>query len=249
MSRYGCDYSLMTGRPKGWRSLFRNVLMVGAVVVISAVSGGVVALDLLGPGSSVADQQARAMPPVQPVSVPVAPAVAPSPARPAASAPTAVAAMEKPQVHAATATAMPAQPPAQPSTATPPHAAPTPNAAPVTAVAALQEPKVVVPESELTFTTGYARRRAVHTAATTGAGTRMEVAHVGEHNQVGRGAKAKPKTTVAHQNADPRRVADARDEQKALAFGDPRANRRAPSQQQGGLFSSNPFGGFFRGLF
>jgi hypothetical protein len=245
MSRYGYDYSLTPGHPKGWRSLFRNVLVVGAIAAISAVSGGVVALDLLGSGSAAAHRQAPVTQ-TQPVSVRVARAVTPAP--PAARAPThAGAAVEKPQAPAATAIAAPAQPPAQPSTSPAPQVASTPDAAPAVSTATVEEPKTVrVPESELTFTTGYARRRAVQTAATTGAGTKTEVARGEEQNHIGRGAKVKPRTTVARQNADQRRLADAH--QQTFAFGDPRSNRRPP-QQQGGLFSSNPFGGFFRGTF
>src|SRR5262249_61073847 len=69
-----------------------------------------------------------------------------------------------------------------------------------------------VPESQLTFTSGYARRRAVHQAATAGAGTKSELARVEEQNHVGRGARAKPRTSVAQQNAlqDQRRVTDTR---------------------------------------
>src|ERR1051325_350289 len=69
MSRYRYDYSLTPGRPKGWRSLFRNVLVIGAIAAISAVSGGVVVLDLLGPGSTVADRDALVTPQTQPVRV------------------------------------------------------------------------------------------------------------------------------------------------------------------------------------
>jgi hypothetical protein len=248
MSRYGYDYSLVTGRPQGWRSLFRNVLMVGTIVAISVVSGGVVALDLFGSGASVADRPAQVTAQPQPVSVRVARAVAP--AQPAASAPTnAVTASEKPQITAATAIAASVQPPAPPSATVALQVAPPQKPAPAVSPETAEAPKTApetakVAESELTFTTGYARRRAVQTAATTGAGTRTQVARVEEQNQIGRGAKARPKTTVAHQTADQRRVADA------VALGDPRASRRGPPpQQQGGLASSNPFGGFFRGLF
>jgi hypothetical protein len=222
--------------------------MVGVIAAISAVSGGVVALDLLGHGSAVTDRPALVTPPAQPVSVRVARAVTPPPAQPAASA-----AAEKPLAAVATATSAPTQPAqASPTPASQVALAPMaptasveqPNSAPGSAQASAQ-----VPESELTFTTGYARRRAVHAAATVGSGTKTEVARIEEQSQVGRGTKAKPRTTVAHQNGpqDQRRVADARDQQ-ALALGDPRASRRPPPQQQGGVFSSS-IGGFFRGLF
>jgi hypothetical protein len=111
-----------------------------------------------------------------------------------------------------------------------------------------------VPDSELTFSSGYARRRAVQAAATAGSGAKIEVARVESETKVGRPAKARPKTTVARQNApqdqsgpyarfdQPNRFDFAR--HQAMALGDSRAERRAP-QQQGGLFG----GGFFRGMF
>jgi hypothetical protein len=238
MSRYGYDYSLTPGHPKGRRSLVRNVLVVGAIAVIAAVSGGAVVFDLLGSGTAVADRQTVATPQTQPVSLRVAHAVTP-----AVSAPTSAGAAVE-NLHAPAA---PAQPPAQPSTTPAPQVASTPDAAPTVSAATVEEPKTAqVPERELTFSTGYARRRAVQTAATTtGAGTKTEVARVEEQSQIGRSSRVKPRTTVAHQNVDSRRVADA----QAFAFGDPRATRRPSPQQQGGLFSSSPFGGFFRKLF
>src|SRR5437588_10792277 len=42
MSRYGYDFS-PTPRPKGWRVAVRNVLLIGTIAAISAISGGVVA--------------------------------------------------------------------------------------------------------------------------------------------------------------------------------------------------------------
>ena len=261
MSRYGYDYSLAPGHPKGRRSLFRNVLMVGVIAAISAVSGGVVALDLLGPGSAVVNRPVAAIPQAQPVSVRVARVMTSNPAPsapPATSAPANTgAAVEKPQAAVVTAIAQPAPPSAQPATTAAPQAAPTPNAAPIAASATVLDTKTAqVPESELTFTTGYARRRAVQAAVTTGAGTKTEFARVEEQNQIGRVAKGRAKTTVAHQNADQRRVADEQAAKfestrhpQALALGDTRTNRRPPPQQQGGLFGGNPFGGLFRGLF
>ncbi len=289
MSRHGYDYSFTPSRRTGWRSAFRNVLIVSTVAAASAISGGVVALDLLGSGS---DRAAVVTPPV---SLHVARAVTPNPSQPASgpaaqpvSKPTnADAAAEKPQAIAATATVAPVQPsitsaphPAPPQPAPMAQAAQAPAApvAPVAPpkaaeVAALASARVSapVPESELTFTKGYARRRAVQEAATASSRQKTDVARLESKNQFGRPAtKTKPKTTLARQNApqDQRRVAEARAEggvfsrfdqpdradfarHQALAFGDPRdsrATRRPPPQQQGGSFG-NSLGGFFRGLF
>jgi len=77
-----------------------------------------------------------------------------------------------------------------------------------------------VPESELTFTT-VMPGGAPYMQPLPCSGTKTEVARIEEQSQVGRGTKAKPRTTVAHQTGpqDQRRVADARDQQ-ALALGD-----------------------------
>jgi hypothetical protein len=116
------------------------------------------------------------------------------------------------------------------------------------------EPKTAVPEKELTFSHGYARRRAVQTAATEGAGAKIEVARVESETKIGRASRAKAKTTVARQNGpqdlsgayarvdQPKKSDFAR--HQALALGDSRAERR-PQPQQGGLFGT----GLFRGLF
>jgi hypothetical protein len=130
---------------------------------------------------------------------------------------------------------------------------------PAASAAPVEQPKTApVPDSQLTFTKGYARRRAVHEAATAGSGAKIEVARAESQTQVGRAAtKARPRTTVARQNGpqdqsgpfaradQPGRFDFAR--HQALAFGDPRTSRRPPPQQ-GGVFSSSP-GGFFRNLF
>src|SRR5262249_37269757 len=154
MSGYGYDYSLTPGRPKGWRSLFRNVLMVGAIATISAVSGAVVALDLLGSGSATADRPALVAAPAQPVTLRVA--RAPSPAQ---TAPTnAGAAVQTPSAadataSAATASTATAQPLAPASITTTAQAASA--AVPTVSAAPLEEPKTLqVPERELTFTKG-----------------------------------------------------------------------------------------------
>src|SRR5262249_39706562 len=126
-----------------------------------------------------------------------------------------------------------------------------------------------VAESELTFSKGYARRRAVQEAANKAAGTKVAVAHVEAQTQIGRAAtaataaiKPRPRTIARANTQDQRRVADAREERgffgrfdqpdryerhQAMAFGDqrePRQNRR--QSPHGGLYS-NSQGGFFGG--
>jgi hypothetical protein len=139
----------------------------------------------------------------------------------------------------------------------------------VAAVAAVEPPPPAhLTESELTFTRGYARRRAIQaTASATSESPKTAMARVETQGQLGRAATRKPKA-VARTTApqDPRRVAEVREEggpfsrfeqperfdfarHQALAFGesrDPRAVRRPP--QGGGLFGNSP-SGFFGGLF
>jgi hypothetical protein len=253
MSRYGYDYSLTPSRPYGWRSLFRNALTVGAIAAISAISGAVVALDLLGSGSAVSDRPVVAAP-AEPAGLRLARTVTPIVSQP--SAPT-NAAVQPPPATAVAASA--AQPTAQPATMPAPQAVPAAQPLPAASAAPVEQPKTAqARDRDLTFSSGYARRRAVHEAATSGSGTNLEVARVESQTQVGRMAiKAKTRTTVARQTAPADQNGPfARADQpakfdftrhQALALGDqrdPRANRRPP-QQTGGLFG----GGFFRGLF
>jgi hypothetical protein len=243
MSPYGYDYSLGRSASTGWRSRFTTVMTVSAIAAISAISGAAVALNLLGPAGTAADRPVTVATHAQPASVPVVHTVAPAAPQPAIT----------------TATIAPSRVPA---------AAPAPQPAP--AVAAIEAPPTThVAESDLTFTRGYARRRAIQAAVDASGsksdGPQTAVARVETDGQLGRAAKAKPKA-VARANApqDPRRVAeeggpfsrfDRPDKfdfgrHQALAFGDPRdphANRRPPPQQ-GGLFGNSP-GGFFGGLF
>jgi len=254
MSRYGYDYSLAPGRPNGWRSAFGNILTIGTIVVISAISGSVVALNLLGSANPAADQ-------------PTVVAAHPVPSARAARA-TAPTTPQMPQLMIASTNAVAAAaPPLATHAVAAQPAAPAPQAAPAAppqASAAPDEPATAsVPDNELTFTRGYARRRAVQAAAhtTSGAGAGVAVARVESQTQLGRAAlKAKPRTLARQYGQDQRHVADAGglfsrfDSQQqsdnrfdfgrhqALAYGDQRTNRR-PAPQSGGL------GGFFRGLF
>jgi hypothetical protein len=251
MSRYGYDFA-PTPTPNRWRSVFRNILVIGTVAGISAISGAVVALDLLGSGSAATERPAAIARQTPPASLFVARIVTPTPSQPAGVATNAgTAAVQWPQP-----TAAPASPAVQSPAASAPQAAQAPQPAPAAAAVTVEEPKTVkVPENELTFTHGYARRRAVQEAATAGPGANTDMARVESQTQIGRAAsKAKPRTTVARQNRpQDQSGAYARAEQpnrfdfsrhQALAFGDPRGERRPPPQS-GGLFG----GGFFRGLF
>jgi hypothetical protein len=265
MSRYGYDYSLTPSRPTGWHSAFTNILAIGTVVAVSAISAAIVTLQLFGPATS----------------APNGPATTAGPAMAAATAPPYVLAerlvrvpklasahansaqaFETPQAVVAAARPTPA-PVSVPAPQAAP-AAPVVPAAPVALADAHASPKVS--ESELTFTHGYARRRAVQEAAASGA--KVDVARLESQNQIGREATKKAKPRVARTNSpqDQRRVADAREagglfdrfdqpdrydfgRRQAMAFGDqrdPRTNRRSPPQ--GGSFS-NSSGGFLGGLF
>jgi hypothetical protein len=249
MSRYGYDYSLAPRATTGWRSRFATVMTVGTIVAISAVSGAAVAVNLLGPAGTPADRPAifalRA---------------------PASSAPVAAQTVT-PAAKETVAVAPSRVPPAAVEPASPPTSAPAPQPKP--AVVAVEPPPTAhMSESELTFSRGYARRRAIQAAADAASapkseGLTTEVAGAETQGQLGRSAR-KPKV-VAHANQDPRRVAEIRDESglfsrfdqprrydfgrsQALAYGDsrdPRANRRSP---HGGLFGGSP-SGFFGGLF
>jgi hypothetical protein len=256
MSPYGYDYALTRSAPTGWRSRFASVMTVSAIVAISAVSGAAVAVNLLGSAATPADRPAIFAMHAPAASPPGAAQTVTSAAQPAK----------------ATVAVAPSQvPPAAIQSASPPAAAPAPQPKP--AVAAVEAPPPAhVLESELTFSRGYARRRAIQAAtdaasALTSTSPTTEVARVEAQGQFGRAAR-KPKA-VAHTNTpqDQRRVAEAREEggpfsrleqsdkfdfgrHQALAFGeqrDPRLNRRPPPHS-GGLFGNSP-SGFFGGLF
>jgi outer membrane biosynthesis protein TonB len=261
MSPYGYDYSLAPGAPTGWRSRFATILTVSAVAAISAISGAAVALNLLGPaGSTTADRPVtvatHTLRHTVPARAPVAPTVTLAAPEPATASPNASAtAAHSP------APAVAEQPPSPPAAAPSPQPAPvqkpapSPHPAPA-AVAAVEEPPTAqVPEKELTFTQGYARRRAVQAAADAASGVKSEsqnaeVAPVDARPQPARAA-AKTKSRAAVRAAqEQRRIAEEggwfgqRDRfdfarHQALAYGerDPRA-RRPPPQ-----------GGFFGGLF
>jgi len=267
MSRYGYEYALTPSHPTGWRNALSNVLMVGTIVAVSAISGAVVSFELMGPTSAANAPTiaAKTVPaPAPMVALNRAPAPAARVVTPAprvaeqVSTPASVAAgVEQAQALAI----IPQEALQQPFL---PTSAPLPQAASAVPVASANQAAAPVSESELTFTQGYARRRAVQQAAEA---ARPQVARVESESQIGRPAvKAKPKTNVARANApqDQAHVADARDtgslfdrflprrqaaapQHQAMAYGDPRASRH-PQPQSGGLFANSP-GGFFGGLF
>jgi hypothetical protein len=256
MSPYGYDYSLAPSASTGWRSRFATVMTVGAIVAISAISGAAVALNLLGPAGTTPDRPATVAAHAPAASARAAPTMTPSAPQPA-------------NVRVAVAHAQVSPAAIRPTS--PPAAAPTqPAPQSASAVAAVEAaPTAHVAESELTFTHGYARRRAIQAAAeASSASPKTALARVETQGQLGRAASRKPKAVArAIVPQEQRRVADAREatgpfsrfeqperfdfaRHQALAFGesrDPRAIRRPPPHG-GGLFGNSP-SGFFGGLF
>ena len=104
-------------------------------------------------------------------------------------------------------------------------------------------------EVEVVLDDGSVGRAGVPSGASTGAFEAVELRDGGAEYGGKAVTKAVDAVTEEIQDellgheADDQRLVD-----QALAFGDPRQNRRAAPQQGGGLFS-NSSGGFFRGLF
>jgi hypothetical protein len=164
MSRYAYGYSVAPARPTGWRSALGNFIGMTAVVLLSAISGVVVAYELIGgdarfssaPASSaaVASAPARVQAPVQ--------APVKSPAKASAQAGAASSVQPAPAIAAASENQKPVQRAEVPVVATvtaPQAAAP----APIAPVA--QNEDAAIPASDLTFAKGYALRRAARQAA------------------------------------------------------------------------------------
>lgn len=260
MSSYPHGYTLSPARPSGWGSVFAGVVTVIAVVAVSATSGALVMAELVGkrpdaaPQSSASAMSAIEIPTVRQAAAPGATPAQPAKARPAedkrvaalptpAPAPKPVAAPAKPVV----AAAAPA-PAAKPAVAAAPQAAP---AAPAPA----QQVATAVPESELTFTKGYAQRRAAQTAAEQPAP--QPTAHAAADHQFGRPAVTQRKPSYARVQEQRRYAARESREQyrdqwrnrdhydyrrdRAMAYGDQYQGRRS-NGSQGGLFG-NLFGG------
>jgi hypothetical protein len=253
MSGYAYDYTLTPARPTGWRSVLAGAVTITAIVGVSAISGAVVTLDLLAPPPTHGDTAmiSKAVPAVSAVTT----APAPAAARAAPRAP------ENPTVAAGPVARDPQPAPAAAlavvSASQPAPAAPAVNAQ-SSAQSAAQPAPATVPDRDLTFSKGYAQRRAAQEAAAqiSTQASKAKVAKVEDQSQFGRSAvkRAKPRVSAPTYAAnDPRRPAGARGDtfgffdrsdqfdfnrHQALAFGEPRGYRHAPPQppQGGGLF-------------
>ena len=269
MSGYGYDYSLTPAR-SGWRSVLTGFLTIVAVVAVSTISGAVVTLELIAPspqraaGNRANDTQVTASVPQHTVSQQAIQSQAPQ-AAPTVAAPKVASHVVAPRTVPSADVAAPvqsqqAQAPVQPvapaSTTVAANAAPAsaaPAAPPVAPAPAMAYAQATVADSELTFSKGYARRRATVAAAKAG---NARLADVGvAAGQIGRtNVKVvkiyKPRIqAVAAQDPrqDPRRPDVAWsanrfdfDRHQALAFGDAarQQQRRAPS---GGSFFDRLF--------
>jgi hypothetical protein len=253
MSRYTYGYSLAPARPTGWRSAFGNFIGVTAVVALSAISGVVVAYQLIGgdarfvstPVSSaaVAPTQAPAEITVQaPVKLPTKAATTGSAA--SATQPVAtLAASEKPKPAAR------AQAPAVVATV-----APAPVTAPQAAPIARND-EAAIPAGDLTFAKGYALRRAARQAAAQAASPKAAATQTATPNskvaaavdepgaasekQFGRPAvvaKRKPSVVAQYPRYERYGMFERFDgpRHQALAFGDSAPQR--PVRRSGGWF-------------
>ena len=213
MSRYAYGYSVAPARPTGWRSAVGNFIGMTAVVLLSAISGVVVAYELIGgdarfssaPASSaaVASAPARVQAPVQ--------APVKSPAKASAQAAAASSVQPAPAIAAASENQKPVQRAEVPVVATvtaPQAAAP----APIAPVA--QNEDAAIPASDLTFAKGYALRRAARQAAAAQAAS----------PKAGAAQAASPKAGAAQTATANSKVAAASDEPGAAVekqFGRP----------------------------
>lgn len=257
MPAYSHGYTLSPARPSGWGSVFAGVVTVIAVVAVSATSGALVMAELVGkrPDATPAATTSAAMSAIEIPNVRQATAPQATPAEPAKSRPAdkRVAALPIP-APAPKPVAAPAPAPA-PVVAAVPQAAPAAPAPNVAQVATAQV--ATVPDSELTFTKGYAQRRAAQTAAEQSAP--QPTAHAAADHQFGRPAVTPRKPAYARAQEQRRYVArDSREQyyrdheyrdhdhydyrrDRAMAYGDQYQGRRS-NGSQGGLFG-NLFGG------
>jgi hypothetical protein len=251
MSGYAYDYTLAPARPTGWHSVLTNVLTVAAIVAVSAISGAVVAVELLGspPRDEVAPMVAAVTPPPTPVKAPRIVAAAPAPI---------VAPPVLDDQGPATVASVPEVPPAPMAVASVPQAA--------FAAAVDDDAARAAPDSELTFAKGYARRRAAQQVAAKPVPARaapvqvakIDTAKIEAQTRFGRAAvvKRKPPRDVTFAQdglQDNRRTASRTDgfglferfdrpdgvrRGQAMAFDSypPRPARRGNAQQGGGLF-------------
>jgi hypothetical protein len=227
---------------------------VTAIAAVSAISGAVVALELMAPAQREAAAVAAA-----PMQAPMHTAAVATPAPPAA-APAGAARVVTPRAPEIARTSVENR--SEHTAAIVAPAVPAPQAAPAAA-----EATVAVPDSELTFAKGYSLRRAAREA--TVAQTKTAEIKTGETkvvavNQFGRAQlviKRRPKeprdNLVAQNNGgqDNRRAGwhdpfsffdrtDGPGHNQAMAYGDQRPTRRAPQQQ-----GSSSGGGLFGDLF
>lgn len=268
MSSYPHGYTLSPARPSGWGSVFAGVVTVIAVVAVSATSGALVMAELVGkrpdaaPPSSASAMSAIEIPAVHQAAAPGATPAQPTKARPAdkrvAAAP--IPAPASDPIAAPAPAAKPvvaAAPQAAPAAAAKPAVAAAPQAAPAAPAQAPNAAQVAnaVPESELTFTKGYAQRRAAQTAAEQPAP--QPTAHAAADHQFGRPAVTQRKPAYARAQEQRRYAArDSREQyrdqwrdrdhydyrgDRAMAYGEQYQGRRS-NGSQGGLFG-NLFGG------
>jgi hypothetical protein len=153
MSRYAYGYSVVPARPRGWRSAAGNFVGVSAVVLLSGISGAVVAFDLIGGGSPVVPAPVAAVAPARAD-------VAQAPIKLPIKTPTQVS--TAPSISPAVAAAAEIQKPAQRAEA--PVAPVTAPPAPAPAQLS-QNDDPAISSSDLTFAKGYALRRAARQAA------------------------------------------------------------------------------------
>jgi hypothetical protein len=246
MSRYAYGYSVVPARPRGWGSSLGNFVGVSAVVLLSGISGAVVAFNLIG-------GDARVVP--TPVSMAaVAPArvdVAQAPIQAPVKLPTKVAtqASAAPSIPPIAPAAAEKQKPAQRAEA-PAVAAPVTVAPPQLAPAQLSHTDdAAISSGDLTFAKGYALRRAARQAAAAQAqkptaAPNAKVAAAGEQpgaaaeTQFGRPAVVKRKPSVVAQYPRGDRYSferfDGPTRHQALAYGD--SSRPVRRMNQGGWF-------------
>jgi hypothetical protein len=246
MSRYAYGYSVVPAQPKGWRSAAGNFMGVSAVVLLSGISGAVVAFDLIGGDARVAPTPVAAVAPAQPD-------VAPAPIKlPTKTATQISAAPSIPVAPAAVDNKKPAQR-AEARAVVAPVTAP-PAVAPQAALAqASQNEDPAISSSDLTFAKGYALRRAARQAASAqapkpAATPNAKVAAAAEQpvaateKQFGRPAVAKRKPSVVAQYPRGERYErygaferfDGPARHQALAYGD--SSRPARRMNSGGWF-------------
>jgi len=255
MSRYAYGYSVVPARPRGWRSAAGNFVGVSAVVLLSGISGAIVAFDLIGGDSRVVPTPVSAAAPARPD---IAQAPLQAPIKLPTKTPTQISAAPSiaPVVAATAENQKSAQRAEAPAVVAP--VAPPPAVAPPAAPAQLsQNDDAAISASDLTFAKGYALRRAARQAAaaqaqkpaaTHAATPNAKVAAAGEQpvaateKQFGRRAVPKRKPSVVAQYPRNERYDrygaferfDGPARHQALAYGD--SSRPVRRMNSGGWF-------------